>query len=47
MNQPTSYYTIKSKHSGRVLDICQDTDKKGQLIIYDGCGTDNQIFSLR
>ena len=47
MNQPSSYYTIKSKHAGRVLDVCQDTDKKGLLIIYDSYGSDNQTFSLR
>ena len=37
MNQ-TSEFVIKSKHSGRVLDVCQDTDKKGLLILYDGYG---------
>lgn len=28
-------YTIKSKHSERVLDVCQDVNQKGMLIIYD------------
>lgn len=37
-------YKIESKHSGRVLDVCQDTGEKGLLIIYDSYGTDNQTF---
>lgn len=42
-----TYYTIKSKHAGRVLDVCQDTDKKGMLIIYDSYGGENQLFNLK
>ena len=40
-------YTIKSKHAGRVLDVCQDTDRRGMLIIYDSYGGANQQFYLR
>lgn len=40
-------YTIKSKHAGRVMDVCQDVDRKGMLIIYDGYGGVNQQFVIR
>jgi hypothetical protein len=36
--------SIKSKHSGRVLDVCQDIDRKGMLIIYDDYKGPNQLF---
>lgn len=42
-----NFYTIKSKHTGRTLDVCQDSDKKGMLIIYDLYGGPNQLFMLR
>ena len=40
------YFQIESKHSGRVLDVCQDTEEKGLLIIYDSYGSPNQTFML-
>lgn len=40
-------YTIKSKHSGRALDVCQDIDKRGMLIIYDLYGGANQKFIIK
>jgi hypothetical protein len=29
------------------MDICQDVDKKGMLIIYDFYGGPNQLFVIR
>lgn len=46
MQTNNNYYTIKSKHSGKVLDVCQDADTKGMLIIYDHYGGPNQLFTL-
>lgn len=40
-------YSIKSKHSGRTLDVCQDAATKGMLIIYDYYGGQNQQFLLK
>jgi hypothetical protein len=40
-------YSIKSKHSGRTLDVCQDADQRGMLIIYDYHGGQNQQFFLK
>jgi hypothetical protein len=40
------YFTIESKSSGRVLDLCQDGDNKGRLIIYDRWGAPNQQFGI-
>ena len=42
-----SFYSIKSKHAGRVLDVCQDADTKGMLIIYDNYSGPNQLFNLK
>lgn len=47
MQSESSLYTIKSKHSGKVLDVCQDIDTKGMLIIYDFYGGPNQLFQLK
>ncbi len=47
MQASNNFYTIKSKHSGKVLDVCQDTDTKGMLIIYDLYGGPNQHFYLK
>jgi hypothetical protein len=41
------FYSIKSKNGGRALDVCQDADKKGMLIIYDFYGGPNQLFMLK
>ena len=40
-------YTITSKPAKKVLDVCQDADKKGMLIIYDAYGGPNQQFIIR
>lgn len=37
--QAGNLYTIKSKHSGKSLDVCQDAATKGMLIIYDYYGS--------
>lgn len=47
MQASNNFYTIKSKHSGKVLDVCQDADTKGMLIIYDLYGGPNQHFYLK
>lgn len=47
MQSDNNLYTIKSKNAGRVLDVCQDKDTKGMLIIYDFYGGPNQQFYLR
>jgi hypothetical protein len=47
MFDSSNFYTIKSKHAGRSLDVCQDSDKKGMLIIYDHYGGPNQLFNLK
>jgi hypothetical protein len=41
------YYAIKSKHAGKAMDVCQDVDKKGMLIIYDFYGGPNQLFMFK
>lgn len=46
MQTDNSFYIIKSKHSNRSLDVCQDQKTKGMLIIYDYYGGSNQLFSL-
>lgn len=51
-NQPgTEYppYVIKTKLSGRCLDICQSNDHgnhQGDLIIYDYVGSSNQMWQI-
>ena len=41
-------YWIKSIHSGRCLDICQDNNKqRGSVIIYDYCNAPNQQFIVK
>lgn len=40
---------IKSKLSGKALDICQEDghgNRKGDLIVYDYYGGDNQKFQV-
>lgn len=39
-------YSIRSKHANKVLDVCQDTDRKGMLIIYDNYKQPNQLFKF-
>lgn len=39
---------MKSIHSGRCLDICQDNNKtRGSTIIYDYCNAANQQFIVK
>lgn len=40
------YYSFRSVHSGRVLDIAQDGAHQGHTIIWDGYGGANQCFTL-
>ena len=40
-------YSIKSKHAGRVLDMCQDVDRRGMAILYDDYKQPNQQFFLK
>lgn len=40
------YYSFRSVHSGRVLDIAQDGPFKGSPILWDGYGGANQSFTL-
>lgn len=47
MQSNSNFYTLKSKHSSKVLDVCQDTNTKGMLIIYDLYGGANQLFNLK
>jgi hypothetical protein len=47
MHSSGSYYIVKSKHSGKALDVCQDTDKKGMLVLWESWGGDNQKFNLK
>lgn len=44
--QQLRYFTIASKSSGRVLDLCQEGENKGKLIIYDSWGAQNQQFAI-
>lgn len=40
------YYSFRSVHSGKVLDIAQDGPYKGTTIIWEGYGGLNQTFTL-
>jgi hypothetical protein len=44
--QQPRYFKICSKSSGRVLDLCQDGDNKGKLIIYDDWDGQHQQFGI-
>jgi len=35
-----------SKKAQKVLDVCQDKDTKGMLIIYEDCNQTNQRFNI-
>ncbi len=37
---------IKSKAANRVLDVCQDKDALGTLIIYEDYAQENQRFDI-
>lgn len=42
------YYSIQSVHAeGKVLDVAQDGDHKGSLILWDGYGGQNQQFTIK
>jgi hypothetical protein len=41
-----SNVAIKSKSANKVLDVCQDNDAKGMLIIYNDYKQDNQRFDI-
>ena len=40
------YYSFRSVHSGKVLDVAQDGPFKGTTIIWEGYGGANQTFTL-
>jgi hypothetical protein len=40
------FYSLRSVNSGRVLDVAQDGPHKGNTILWDGYGGDNQQFTL-
>ncbi len=40
------YYSVRSVHSGKVLDVAQDGPFKGSTIIWEGWAGDNQQFTL-
>ena len=41
------YYSFRSVNADRVLDICQEGENQGNLIIWDGYGGDNQKFTVK
>ena len=41
------YYSFRSVLADRVLDICQDGENQGSLIIWEGYGGDNQQFTIK
>ena len=41
------YYSFRSVKADRVLDLAQDGDNQGSLIIWDGHGGENQMFTLK
>ena len=40
------YYSIRSVHADKVLDIAQDGPNQGTSILWKGWGGDNQSFTL-
>jgi hypothetical protein len=40
------YYSIVSKKAGKVLDVAQDGQFQGSLIIWDGYAGENQQFTI-
>lgn len=40
------YYSIVSKKAEKVIDLAQDGQHQGTLIIWDGYGGDNQSFTI-
>lgn len=40
------YYSFRSLKADKVIDLCQDGDNQGSLIIWDGYGGENQSFTL-
>lgn len=43
---PNATYSIKSKHANKALDVCQDTNRKGMLIIWENYKQPNQLFKF-
>ena len=41
-----TYYSFRSVHSGKVLDVAQDGPFKGSTIIWEGYAGANQCFTL-
>lgn len=40
------FYSLRSCHSDKVLDIAQDGPNKGTAIIWKGWQGDNQLFAI-
>lgn len=40
------YYSLRSVHSGKVMDVAQDGPFKGSTILWEGYAGDNQSFTL-
>lgn len=41
------YYSFRNVKSGRVIDLCQEGEHQGTLIIWDGYGGENQQFTVK
>lgn len=41
------YYSFRSVKAGKVIDLCQEGQNQGTLIIWDGYGGENQQFTLK
>lgn len=40
------YYSIRSVHANKVIDIAQDGPHQGSAIIWEGWAGDNQCFTI-
>ena len=41
------YYSFRNVKSDRVLDLCQEGEHQGSLVIWDGYAGDNQQFTIK
>lgn len=40
------YYSLRSVHSGKVIDVAKDGPFKGTTILWEGYAGDNQSFTM-
>lgn len=40
------YYSLRSVKADKVIDLCQDGENQGSLIIWEGYGAENQSFNI-